>query len=291
MFKKIVVCHHCCSLILSMNTQLRWLLSILVSVLLSSAVVLESNAQANAKPNSKSEAKPGAAANVQSKGPVKRVDVLALFQNCRMFGDCDVYLSDIGIKMIVKKQGLVCLLLPPYKEVVCYSAPSGKIYRVPFDKFRNCFSTSMTLFSFTLEDVKLEPAGNTTKFSLPLRKFESTAAFGKIQKAKYVKHETSGGSPLKLDFIGSDKLPYNKTQAAMMEKLYALPRVGLFPVTVEYESAEEVHVSYLITAKAFKTTLLASDFAIPSNLKVAKEMQETLESGSSNEAMELMMGK
>jgi hypothetical protein len=262
-----------------MNTQLRWLLSILGSLLLTSALT----------PGS--EAKPAAASNAQSKVPAKRVDVLALFQNCRMIGDCDVYLSDIGIKMIVKKQGLVCLLLPPCKEVVCYSATSGKIYRVPFDRFRNCFSTSMTLFSFTLEDVKLEPAGSTTKFSLPLRKFASTAAFCKSQKAKFVKHETSGGAPLKLNFIGSDQLAYNKTQGAMMEKLYALPKAGLFPFTVEYDSSEEVHVSYLITAKAFKTTLPVSDFAIPINLKVAKEMQETLESGSSNEAMQLMMGK
>lgn len=261
-----------------MNIQLRWLLSILLALSLNSAVVLGSNA------------KSVEGAKAHSKVPCKRVDVLALYQNCRMFGDCDVYLSDIGIKMIVKKQGLVCLLLPPYKEVVCYSAPSGKIYRVPFEKFRNCFSTSMTLFSFTLEDVKLEPAGNTTKFSLPLRKLESTAAFRKAQRAKYLKHETSAGSPIRLNFIGSDSLAYNKTQAAMMEKLYALPKVGLFPVTVEYDSAEEVHVSYLITAKVFKTTLPASDFAIPSNLKIAKQMQETLESGSSSEAMELMMG-
>lgn len=270
-----------CSQILSMNTQLRCLLSFLISLLLTCAVASGSEA----------EAKPAAAANSQSKVPIKRVDVLALFQNCRMFGDCDVFLSSVGIKMIVKKQGLVCLLLPPYKEVVCYSAPSGKIFRTPFDKFRNCFSTSMTLFSFTLEDVKLEPAGSTTKFSLPLRKLQSTAAFGKSQKAKFAKHETSGGSPLKLDFLGSDQFSYNKSQALMMERLYALPKTGLFPISVEYNSAEETHVSYLITAKVLKTTLPISDFAIPGNLKPAKEMQETLESGSSAEAMELMMGK
>lgn len=276
-----------------MNTKLRWFLSILVLVLLSCTLVSEAEAKAppSKLPPSKFPPSRLPSANPPAKVPIKRIDALALFQNCRMFGDCDVYLSSAGIKMIVKKQGLICLLLPPYKEVVCYSGSSGKIYRVPFEKFRNCFSTSMTLFSFTLEDVKLQPAGETTKFGLPLRKFESTAAFCKAQKAKFAKHETSGGSPLKLNFIGSDQLAYNKSQAAMMERLYALPKVGLFPFTVDYDSAEEVHVSYLITAKVFKTTLPLSDFAIPNNLKPAKEMQETLESGSSNEAMELMMGK
>ncbi len=259
-----------------MNPLLRWLVSVLVVLLFSAPPTAEAKALSS---------------DVPTKVGSKRVDVLALRQNCRMLGDCDVFLSSAGIKMIVKKQGLVCLFLPPYKEVVCYSAPSGKIFRTPFDKFRNCFSTSMTLFSFTLEDVKLEPVGSTTKFSLPLRKFESTAAFGKSQKGKFAKHEISGGSPLKLNFIGSDQLPYNKSQASMMEKLYALPKVGLFPLSVDYNSAEEAHVSYLITAKVFKTTLPLSDFAIPSNLRPAKEMQETLESGSSNEAMELMMGK
>lgn len=261
-----------------MNTKLRWFFFLLFPFIFGST--LASLAEAKAPLSS-----------APAKEPIKRVDTLVLFQNCRMFGDCDVYLSAVGIKMIVKKQGLICLLLPPYKEVVCYSSSSGKIYRVPFEKFRNCFSTSMTLFSFTLEDVKLQSAGSTTKFGLPLRKFESTVAFGKAQKAKFIKHETSGGSPLKLNFIGSDQLPYNKSQAAMMERLYALPKVGLFPITIDYESAEEAHVSYLITAKVFKTTLPLSDFAIPNNLKPAKEMQETLESGSSNEAMELMMGK
>ena len=261
-----------------MNLQLRWLLTTVFVLLLSASPAL---AEAKAKLPSTSPTKEGS----------KRVDVLTLRQNCRMFGDCDVFLSPAGIKMIVKKQGLVCLHLPPYKEVVCYSAPSGKIFRIPFEKFRNCFSTSMTLFSFTLEDVKLETAGNTTKFSLPLRKFESTAAFGKAQRAKFAKREISGGSPLKLNFLGSDQLAYNKSQALMMERLYALPKTGLFPISIDYESAEEVHVSYLITAKVFKTTLPLSDFAIPSNLKPAKEMQETLESGSSAEAMELMMSK
>lgn len=221
----------------------------------------------------------------------KRIDVFALRQTCRMLGPCDVYLSAIGIKMFVKKQEFVCLLLPPYKEVICYSRPSGKIYRTPFVKFRNAFSTSMTLFSFTLEDVKLEETGSATKLGLPLHKFVSTKAFGIAQKAKFLKHEASGGSPIDLTFLASNKLGYDIRQGLMMERLYALPKVGMFPINVDYESAGDGHVGYLITAKAEKTTLPLSDFSIPTNLKVAKEMQETLESGSSDEAMQLMMGK
>ncbi len=273
--------YHCLFFILSMNAKFRWFLSILFLLLLSCTLVSEAKAPSAHLPP----------ASPLAKVAIKRIDALALFQNCRMLGDCDVYLSSVGIKMIVKKQGLVCLLLPPYKEAVCYSKTSGKIYRVPFEKFRNCFSTSMTLFSFTLEDVKLQPAGETTKFGLQLRKLESTAAFGKAQKAKFAKHETGGDAPVKLTFLGSDQLAYSKSQATMMERLYALPKAGLFPITVDYKSAEDVHLNYLITDKVVKTTLPLSDFAIPSNLKPAKEMQETLESGSSNEAMELMMGK
>lgn len=252
------------SSILFMNTLLRWILSVFLLVATATPAIAQ---------------------------PAKRIDVLALRQTCRMLGPCDVYLSSVGIKMFVKKQELVCLLLPPYKEVVCYSRPSGKIYRTPFVKFRNAFSTSMTLFSFTLEDVKLEEVGSTTKLGLPLHKFVSTKAFGKAQMAKFLKHEASGGSPIDLTFLASDKLGYDKNQGLMMERLYALPKVGLFPINVDYKSCEDGHVSYLITAKVEKTTLPLSDFSIPTNLKVAKEMQETLESGSSDEAMQLMMGK
>ncbi|CAN5144517.1 hypothetical protein BH11CYA1_BH11CYA1_38370 [soil metagenome] len=262
-------------LILSMNMQMRWFLSISLSFM--------------ALASSEAEASPAVAP--LSHKDSKKVEALALRQSCRMFGDCDVLLSDLGIKMMIKKSGLTCLLLAPYKEVICYSQPSGKIYRTPFTKFRNAFSTSMTLFSFTLEDVKLQAAGHVDKFGVSLKKFESTEAFGKAQLAKLKKHEASGGSPVKLYYLAYDQLKYDRSQGQMMERLYAVPRLGMFPVSVDYRSAEEAHVSYLITDKVIKTTVPISEFAIPNNLKPAKEMQETLESGSSSEAMQLMMGK
>ena len=260
-----------------MLTPMRW--QFLICLLVFLAITLP---RAIALPSIVSPAK---------KEVAQQIEALSLRQSCRMFGDCDVVLSAAGIKMTVKKSGLVCLLLPPYKEVICYSKSSGKIYRTPFNKFRNCFSTSMTLFSFTLEDVKLKPAGNAEKFGMVLHKFESTDAFVKEQQARYKKHETSGGSPFKLFYLGSNQLKYDSNQGLMMERLYALPRVGMFPISVDYKSAEGTHVSYLITAKVLKTTVPVSEFAIPANLKTAKEMQETLESGSSDEAMQLMMGK
>lgn len=209
-----------------------------------------------------------------------------------MVGDCDLLFSNLGLRLFVKKTKLTFLLLPPYSEVICFSRDSGKIFRCPIKSFRNSFSTSMTILAaFTLEDARLKAVGRAKQGKLDLVKYETTTDFEAQQLVRLKNRELGGSSPHHLVLLAADKLPYDKRMAVLIERIYCLPKTGLIPISVRYKSVEGEEIIFLTTGACTPCKIDAALMQIPAGLKPARILEETLETKSSPEAIDLMMLK
>jgi len=231
---------------------------------------------------------PALASPPEIKGP----NGLILQQTNKMVGECDVSMSNLGMRITVRKTRLIFLFLPPYNEAVCFSRTSGKILRCPMKSFRNAFSTSMTIFAaFTLEDARLKRVGRVKQGVFDLVKFETTTEFERMQMERLKNQELSGNSPHHLVLLAADKLPYDPRMAALLERVYGLPKTGLIPISVRYKTVQGEDSVYLTTSNSKPIKIDAAAMQIPAGLKPAKDLQEILETKSSPEAMDLMMLK
>ncbi len=220
------------------------------------------------------------------------ISALNLRQTNKMAGDCDVLISNLGLRLTTKKTNLTFLFLPPYNEAICFARDSGKIFRCPIKSFRNTFSTSMTLLAaFTLEDARLKAAGRVKQGALDLVKFETTSEFEAMQLMRLKNRELGSLSPHHLVLLAADKLPYDKRISVLLERIYGLPKTGLIPISVRYRSVGGEDTAYLTTGVCRPCKIDAKTMQIPTGLKAARDLSETLETKSSPEAIDLMMLK
>lgn len=223
--------------------------------------------------------------------PARKFDGYALTQTCKVTGEADLLVSKGGVKVTYRKTGLVNLFLPPYKEIVCFSPASKTICRAPSRSFSNFVGNSMAMFTFTIEDAQLEPAGTVKKYGFNLRKLKSTAAYERSQAAKRARRELSASAPASLVIVGSvvPDIVNDPVQANFVQRVHCMPPCDVFPLEVQNNSMAKGHIPFLVTSQLKATKIDGDAYNIPANFKTVKNMQTLLETNSSTAAIQMIV--
>ncbi len=221
----------------------------------------------------------------------KELDGYVINQACRLTGDCDLLVSKAGARLTYRKTGVVNLFVPPYKEIICFNPATRTICRAPAAKFTNFAGKSMAMFTFTIEDAQLEPAGKVKKFGFQLQKLVTTKAYEFSQAAKRSRNELSASAPASLFILGATApdITSEPRLGLFLQRAHCLPPCNLFPLEVESRSMAKGMIHYLVTKQVKADRIAAANFSVPQGYRPVKNMQALLETDSSEAAIQMIV--
>ncbi len=225
----------------------------------------------------------------------------ASMDNCQSFlmkqssepsGELDISVSPLGVKIDNPRKEVVAMLVPPYKVVVLYNVHAKHIYFSSLEKFKGPYAQSLALLhAVTFNELELEPGQPTQYIGLSALKFIMTRDFAILQRSKLSHHEIALNAPASAQCIEATKLKVRPQVLRFVDLYYGLPITAGWPLDFKYFNFRKQFHHYMYTQSIKPTSFKPSDYAIPVGYTQVKDMRELVLDDSSEDSIEMMIGK
>jgi hypothetical protein len=183
--------------------------------------------------------------------------------------------SPEGLRILIKKSGLVLSYNAPDWKIVLFSARTKKIFTTDIEHFRG---EDRVVFAATgnpqFNEIPTNKEASTNIANVPVDIYKSTPDFGKSQWKAYRNKEATGRFPLDVTYDVSPKLAIKPQFATVTTRLYGTPSASGIPIQLVYNGMDYEKHTLLTTSSCRLKNLTKDDFKIPSGYEKVNSLVE-----------------
>jgi len=172
--------------------------------------------------------------------------------------------SPEGLRIYVKKSGLVLVCRAPDWKIVLFSARTKKIFTTDIAHFRG---EDRVVFAATgnpqFNDIPTQKESSAIVEGIPVDIYKSTPEFSTSQWTAYRNRAATGRFPLNVTYDVSAKLAIKPQFATVAVRLYGTPAATGIPIRLVYNGMDYEKHTLLTTSSCHAKNLTANDFKIP----------------------------
>jgi len=209
-------------------------------------------------------------------------------QNCLSLGQQRISMTQKGIRIDDRKLGNVIISTAPSWKVSTFNTKSRRIISSPADKYAGT-STAFVVLGLGISFYKLpwQFQSQTTEKGLVLRNFiMPRRPVPKLDDRKKAFNQLQG--IIGASYSVTDSIPVPREVQRIIIKYYGLPDKDGIPIKTDYDDAEGMHFSWLVTKSVKPGSIKESQFAIPTNYQTVKSEVDLLCPSTTSQVQDIL---
>lgn len=197
-----------------------------------------------------------------------------IYQESQIYGDHEIFVSTLGVKVVNKKLGTSVVLQLPSRKFTMYNQRMKIMYQTELRLWKGGIARRMKIIFPDQLDFNWKNTGSQTIAGLNSTIFSCTNIASKRRRSKLGLLK----EPKVYKYYVADDIKVPEDAANMVAQYYDFPRMGKIPLKVTHGSGS--HKLRLDTLKSEEIAIPASAYAVPPNLKAVKDDGQLLFEGS-----------
>lgn len=207
----------------------------------------------------------------------------------RVYGDMLGLVSDRGFKMTYLKSGMNIIALPPFTDYSIFSRRTKKIATAKIATFRSLIKPIGFLGGINMMDVPLVKKSTKVVASMKADWYESPQSYSDSQIRIRARGDISGSAVRKMELASASSLGVAPSICTAMAKVTEVPLTKGIPLECTYYDMDMDVRHHLKTFSCKTVQVPASEFEIPKDLKIERQIEQVNVGEGDQDALDLML--
>jgi len=226
---------------------------------------------------------------VKGPAPKNQVDGWKILQKSKFFGDEEILISPLGLKVYNIRSFRTLVMTPPFQTVTVYNLQNKFVCKIPWKAYRCPVAKTFALFNqFELSNIPVVKTGKPVLTNgYTVTTYQTTRSYDAQQQILRNTDHVPSSNPGHFEVKVSTDFGERPEVSSTLCRHFGSPIVKGVPMEVIISDLNNTPTAYVHTVKSTKLKVSTKDFIVPGGLKTVASPQQVEAGNMSPEAMQL----